>query len=86
MDTKATVEGDLPESFFHLLRRGDRKCAIEIFTLNVEAFPDSWNVYDSLGEACLADGNKALAIKYYRKSVELNPNNRSGIEALKRLE
>jgi predicted negative regulator of RcsB-dependent stress response len=42
-------------------------------------------VYDSLGEAWLKLGNKCEAIKNYRKSLEVNPQNESGREALKRL-
>ncbi|HWS98766.1 MAG TPA: serine hydrolase [Pyrinomonadaceae bacterium] len=60
--------------------------ATEIFKLNVEAFPDAWNVYDSLGEAYMLKGEKELAIKNYRKSVELNPKNEGGIEMLKKLQ
>jgi pimeloyl-ACP methyl ester carboxylesterase len=59
--------------------------AIEIFKLNVEAYPTSANAYDSLGEAYMLSGNKEMAIKFYEKSVELNPNNQSGIEALRKL-
>lgn len=71
---------------YELLRRGNKKEAVDVFRLNVEAFPASWNVYDSLGEAYLAVGNKELAALNYRRSVELNPENRGGIEALKKLE
>lgn len=60
--------------------------AIEVFQLNVEAYPDSSNVYDSLGEAYMVSGEKELAIKNYKKSVELNPNNSNGIEMLKKLQ
>lgn len=59
--------------------------AIEVFKLNVAAFPESFNVYDSLGEAYAAAGEKDLAIKNYEKSLQLNPNSRGGIEALKKL-
>lgn len=59
--------------------------AITIFELNVEAFPDSWNVYDSLGEAYMAVGQKVAAIKNYKKSLELNPENEYGKEQLKKL-
>ena len=59
--------------------------AIEIFKLNVEAYPTSANAYDSLGEAYMLSGNKEMAIKFYEKSVELNPNNQSGIEAIRKL-
>ncbi len=58
---------------------------IEIFKLNGEAFPQSSNVYDSLGEAYMINGDKELAIKNYEKSVELNPQNTGGIEMLKKL-
>jgi len=59
--------------------------AIEVFKINVKEFPESWNVYDSLGEAYVVNGDKESAIENYQKSVELNPNNQSGINALKRL-
>jgi CubicO group peptidase (beta-lactamase class C family) len=61
------------------------KDAIEVFKLNVEDYPQSFNVYDSLGEAYAVHGDKELAIKNYERSVELNPNNTGGIEALKKL-
>ena len=61
------------------------KEAIEIFKLNVEDYPNSSNTYDSLGEAYMIAGEKDLAIKNYEKSVELNPKNDGGIEALKKL-
>jgi tetratricopeptide (TPR) repeat protein len=53
--------------------------------LNVEAFPESFNTYDSLGEAYAAAGEKELAIRNYEKSLQLNPNSQSGIDALKKL-
>jgi CubicO group peptidase (beta-lactamase class C family) len=60
--------------------------AIEVFKLNVEDYPQSSNTYDSLGEAYAVNGDTELAIRNYQKSVELDPNNRNGIEALKKLE
>jgi len=61
------------------------KDAIEVFKLNVEEHPQSWNTYDSLGEAYVIDGNTELAIKNYERSLELNPENKNGIEQLKKL-
>jgi CubicO group peptidase (beta-lactamase class C family) len=49
--------------------------AIEIFKLNVEAYPQSANVYDSLGEAYMIHGDKELSIAAYKKSLELDPKN-----------
>jgi tetratricopeptide (TPR) repeat protein len=68
---------------YELLRSGMKEQALSIFKLNVEQFPDSWNVYDSYGEALLAMGRKDEAIENYKKSVEMNPGNTSGINALK---
>jgi CubicO group peptidase (beta-lactamase class C family) len=61
------------------------KDAIEVFKFNVEDYPKSANVYDSLGEAYMINGERELAIKNYERSLELNPNNTDGAEALKRL-
>jgi CubicO group peptidase (beta-lactamase class C family) len=59
--------------------------AIEVFKLNVEDHPQSSNAYDSLGEAYAVSGDTELAVKNYQKSVELNPDNKNGVEALKKL-
>jgi CubicO group peptidase (beta-lactamase class C family) len=59
--------------------------AIAIFKVNVELYPQSSNVYDSLGEAYMVSGNKELAIVNYKKSLELNPKNESAVTALKKL-
>lgn len=59
--------------------------AITLFQLNVDAFPDSWNVYDSLGEALAEKGDVENAIINYEKSIELNPENQNGKEILEKL-
>ncbi len=48
---------------------------VEAFKLNVCLHTSSWNAYDSYGEALLKNGEKAEAVKMYRKSLELNPGN-----------
>jgi tetratricopeptide (TPR) repeat protein len=59
--------------------------AITLFKLNVELFPGSWNVYDSLGEALLKAGDVAGATKMYEKSLALNPESPSGKDALAKI-
>jgi CubicO group peptidase (beta-lactamase class C family) len=59
--------------------------AVEVLRLNVEAFPTSYNAYDSLGEAYMVKGDKELAIKNYQRSLELNPKNANAVEMLKKL-
>jgi hypothetical protein len=53
--------------------------------LNVEGYPDSANAYDSPAEVYLMNGNKALAIKNYERSLELNPANPNAVEILRKL-
>jgi len=59
--------------------------ANKVFQLVVKEFPTSSNAYDSFGESLMKLGENDLAIKNYRKSVALNPNNQGGINALKKL-
>ncbi len=83
--TYAIKEGDMNRVGYQLLQEGKKKEAIEVFKINVEAFPKSGNVYDSLGEAYLADGDKKMAIANYSKSVELDPSNEGGKKVLEEL-
>ncbi len=48
-------------------------------------YPDSWNAWDSLGEAAAKAGRNEQAIANYRKSLELNPNNKNGQAMLEKL-
>jgi CubicO group peptidase (beta-lactamase class C family) len=60
--------------------------ALAVFKVNVELYPQSFNVYDSLGEGYMLNGNKELAIVNYKKSLELNPQNNNAASMLKKLE
>ena len=59
--------------------------AIAVFEINVRAFPESWNVYDSLAEGYMVRGDGQLAIEYYEKSLAVNPDNANGVAMLERL-
>lgn len=61
------------------------KEAIALFKLNVEMYPNGFNTYDSLAEAYMAQGDREQAIKNYRKSLELNPDNTGAVDKLKEL-
>jgi pimeloyl-ACP methyl ester carboxylesterase len=52
-------------------RAGDIKNAIEIFQLNLLAYPDSADANDNLADAYLADGQKDLARQYAEKALAL---------------
>ena len=70
---------------YQLIARGMLADAIEIFKLNTEEFPESSNVFDSLGEGYMLNGDKKLAIKNYKKSLDLNPENNNAVEMLRKL-
>lgn len=71
----------------YLLLFDDRvREAVRVFELNVENYPRAFNTYDSLGEAYWRAGNREAAIRNYRKSLELNPDNTNAVEALKVIE
>jgi CubicO group peptidase (beta-lactamase class C family) len=78
-------ERELNELGYNLLGQKKIKEAVKVFQLNVEAFPESSNVYDSLGEGYMLNGEKTPAIENYEKSLKLNPNNANAVEKLKLL-
>jgi len=78
-------ENQLNNLGYNLLMMEKVKEAIEIFKLNAESYPESFNVYDSLGEAYMINGDKELAIENYENSLEINPNNEKGLKMLEKL-
>ena len=70
---------------YKLLHSENAQYAAEVFKLSTEVFPNKDNPYDSYGEALLVLGDTIKAIKNYKKSVKLNPNNRNGLQVLKEL-
>jgi cyclase len=84
-DSYTFAENDLNMLGYNLLWRDMKAEAIEVFKLNIQAYPQSANPYDSLGEAYLAIGNKKLAIENYEKAVSIDPNFPSAVDTLKRL-
>ncbi|HLN03825.1 MAG TPA: hypothetical protein VK335_31350 [Bryobacteraceae bacterium] len=53
------------------LRAGEAKAAIEIFKLNLLAYPDSADAHSNLADAYLADGQKDLARQYAEKALAM---------------
>ena len=84
-DSRWVDEGNLNSFGYELMGNDQIDLAISIFRLNVILYPNSSNVYDSLGEAYLNNGEKALAAKNYQKSLQLDPKNTNALKILKEL-
>jgi dienelactone hydrolase len=84
-DPKAEIfpEGLVNIIGYEHLQVADTKTAIEIFRLNVTAYPESPNVYDSLSDAYLADGQKDLARQNAKKALQLLATDTSDSDALR---
>lgn len=67
---------------YRYLQQSKMEETIFVFSVNVDKFPDSANAYDSLAEACMIKGDKNKAIEYYKKSLELNPDNTNAREKI----
>lgn len=70
---------DFPEAIVNLLgyehiQIRDTKGALEILKLNATAYPNSPNVYDSLADAYLADGQNDLALVNAKKALAMLTN------------
>ncbi len=68
-----------------LQQQGKLAEAMTVFKMNSEAFPRSWNAWDSLGEALLAQGEFDRAEACYHKSLEFNAGSQSGQDAINRI-
>lgn len=71
---------------YKLLGDGDQRGATLIFELNTAQYPASSNAFDSLGEAYQKGGKNDLAIKAYKRAVELDQNNLHARNMLRKLE
>lgn len=78
-------EREVNLSGYKLLQDENVEAAAAVFKLNTETYPNSFNAYDSYGEALLLLGKKEEGIENYKKSVKLNPDNENGIKVLQDL-
>lgn len=79
-------EDDLNSLGYRFIKRKKYDAAIAVLSYNAQRFPQSWNSYDSLGDAYGIAGRKAPAIENYKKALDLNPKDQNAIEQLKKLQ
>ncbi len=60
---------------YQLLGEDKTDQAIAIFKMNVKRHPKEWNVYDSLADAYAKKGDSKAAIKNYKKTLSMAPDN-----------
>lgn len=78
-------EDDLNSWGYGLLSVGKKAQAIAVLRLATRLYPDSFNVYDSLGEAYEAASEHDLAVQNYNRSLALNAQNTHATERLRAL-
>jgi CubicO group peptidase (beta-lactamase class C family) len=81
----AQVEAEVNQVGYALLQSDLAPQAVEVFELNTRVFPEAFNTWDSLGEAHMTLGNDEEAIRYYQRSLELNPGNTNAEEMIARI-
>lgn len=67
---------------YRLLYANAAASAIAVFRHAADTHPESWNAFDSLGEAYLAAGDVAAAREAYAESLRLNPDNETARQML----
>jgi predicted alpha/beta superfamily hydrolase len=69
---------------YFYLQTGKHKLAKELFQLNIDNYPQSFNVYDSMGDYYTVTENKKQAIELFSKALTLRdfPDTRKKLEAL----
>jgi len=64
----------------------NKDMAIAVLELNVKQYPDSWNCYDSLGEAYMAAKQYDKASQNYQVAVNMNPESQHSKDQLEKLQ
>lgn len=78
-------ENDWNKKGYKKLSKNQVQEAILYFKINVALHPKSYNVYDSLGEAYLKNGDSALALTNYKMAIKLNPSLKNAKKIVKQL-
>lgn len=82
---RARVESAVNALGYRFLRAERTDDAVAVFRLNARAFPESANVWDSLGEGLLAADDREGALEAYRRSLALDPDNENARDVVERL-
>lgn len=78
-------ENTLNQVGYFFLNKDKVNDAITIFTFNTKLFPNSANMFDSLGEAYYVQGNKGKALENYTIAFKLDPSSESAKKMIQEL-
>ena len=79
------VESTVNTMGYDLLENGEVEEAMKVFRLNTETFASSSNAWDSLAEAAMIKGDRDAAIRFYRVSLELDPDSHNAARMIRRM-
>ncbi len=81
----AAVDGTVNRAGYRFLGAGKAELARDVFSLNTRVFPQSFNAWDSLGEAHMTLGDHDAAIRCYEKSLEHNADNQNAVAMIAKM-
>ncbi|WP_170309673.1 FKBP-type peptidyl-prolyl cis-trans isomerase [Litorilituus lipolyticus] len=70
---------------YTLLKRGLLNEAVAVFEINSLAYPNSWNVWDSLADGYYQNNQKEQSLKAFQQSVKLNPQSEFGLSMIEKI-
>ena len=79
------LENELNTFGYELISYERYEDAIQVFQLALSHYPESGNLYDSLGEAYLLKGDTVKGISHYQTALRLNPDNAHAKRVLKEI-
>lgn len=71
---------------YNMLNNDKFDITVKFFQMNIDYYPQSANVYDSMGEAWMKKGDSKKAIDYYQKSLALNPDNQNAKDMIAKMQ
>ncbi|WP_126971269.1 tetratricopeptide repeat protein [Gynurincola endophyticus] len=69
---------------YELLNNKKMTEALLVFELNTQLYPKGFNTFDSYGEALMLANQKKKALKAYKQSLKLNPENENARKILQK--
>jgi len=79
-------EGVVNMMGYQALSTKDYGLALKYFQMNIDSYPGSSNVFDSMGDALMQKGDFKKAIESFSKSVQLNPRNEHAKEMIRKMQ